>query len=232
MKKLLIVIFGICSVFLPTFTFASTLYDYYNDAPNDYNFFCNTREAAQSFTATTSYTVSSIKVWLGKAGSPGEFQASIQGVDGSGFPDGTPFCNGTTSEASITASQGSEELYEIIMSSGCDLTQGTQYSIVVDSAGGTWISNTYSFAWHDPSSYAGGVYMYYNSGWFQNTARDYTFEVWGDEPPPPPPPASGQLTFPMVLIVILATFLLCFMIDKGGQKVIDAVNNLYKYRIK
>lgn len=40
-----------------------------------------------------------------------------------------------------------------------------------------------------------------------------------------------NLTFPEILIVLFAIFLICIMIDKGGSKILDAINNFYKWRI-
>lgn len=43
---------------------------------------------------------------------------------------------------------------------------------------------------------------------------------------------AGSLTFPWVLMIILAVFILCFIIDKGGAKIIKLINGAYRYRLK
>lgn len=40
-----------------------------------------------------------------------------------------------------------------------------------------------------------------------------------------------ELTFNEILIGIFACFIICFLIDKGGDKLINFIKKIYKYKI-
>lgn len=59
---------------------------------------------------------------------------------------------------------------------------------------------------------------------------DYIMEnPYEEEEPPPAGPTN--FTFGELLMVILAVFVLCLIIDKGGEKLIEAIKRIYEYKI-
>lgn len=220
-------LFGFCSVY------ASTLYDSYNTGADNYNVYYGNVWRGQGFTATDTYTTADIKVQAFKTGSPtGITTASIQERTGN-TPSGTDLCSGTSSTPGYSASSYGNFESNITIP-GCNLTSGETYAIILrcpdctDGNSGAWAMD------YQNASYAGGVALSSTDGgsnWsVYESGTDMEFEIWGD-PYTPPGGSTGQLTFPWVLITILAVFILCFIIDKGGEKIIGLVNAGYRYKL-
>lgn len=175
-----------------------TLIDYYNtndDNANNYgNGGANIWEG-QTFTASNTYTITSVKLKQYKAGNGGgTFTASIRATS-AGLPTGADLCSGTLSAATWTSTTGGD-WQEITLGAGALITSGVQYAICVrmSAPDGTNYMN-----WRlDGSSptYSGGQRVYSsNSGstWGSTSTQDCMFENWGNLAPS----SSGGLFFGM-----------------------------------
>lgn len=157
----------------------ATLKDYFNTGDNNGNSILGSTWCAQTFTASSSYTIGSVKLKLWKAGSPGTFTVSIRAVDGSNHPTGSDLASGTINGNDLGASTGA--FVEISLTSYA-LTSGTSYAIVCRATGGS--AGNY-VAWRDATgdSYAGGSADYStNSGssWDKTpiSGEDFMFETY------------------------------------------------------
>jgi hypothetical protein len=181
---------------------AATLYERYNsgdDVPTAaiYGSILN----AQTFTPTITHTITSVKLKLVKAGSPGTVTVSIKATNTSGQPTGSDLCSGTFDGNSITqAIYTSGGWYEITLGSGCSLSAGTQYAIVVQAASGT-ASKYICWRYDLTNAYAAGNMLvgYVTGGtsyWTSTLSGDGMFEEYGYIPQAATPltvsPASGN----------------------------------------
>ena len=159
-----------------------SLYDYYNTGDDGADGMSSSNKyQAQTFTASASYTIESVKLKLFKTGSPGTFTVEIQGVDGSGDPDGSAITSGTYDGDTLTTST-SGAWYQITFGAGTALTSGTEYAIVVYCS--TADASNYITMRLDSSSptYSDGYRVTSTDGgssWSQDTTRDYVFETYG-----------------------------------------------------
>lgn len=90
---------------------------------------------AQTFTPSTSHTVTLVKLKLYRAATaPGTITVSIRAVDGgTGLPTGADLCSGTTDGDTLTQDTGGE-WREITLGAGTVLTASTAYAIYAYSA--------------------------------------------------------------------------------------------------
>ena len=139
--------------------------------------------AAQSFTASSSYSIGSIKALIFRTGSPGTITASIRATDGSGFPTGSDINSVTgTTNGNTLPTDSPYEWREITLSSPVSVTSGTKYAIVLRAADGS-VSNYFSWRLNISDEYAGGTWsLSLNSGstWgnFGDDTSDFLFEVY------------------------------------------------------
>jgi hypothetical protein len=136
----------------------------------------DTETRAQTFTPSTSHTITSVKLLLYRTGVTGTITVEIKGVDINQHPTGVALCSGSKNCSAITLSDAGE-WYEITLGAGAILTAATKYAICVsDSAttGTNWIFDGTS------PSYAGGCGELYSGSWSSRTGEDFMFEEWGD----------------------------------------------------
>jgi hypothetical protein len=173
-----------------TFTGGSALpYESYitGDDGNRAFYFAVFSWLAQTFTPTTSHTITSVNLKLLRtAGSvPGTVTVSIKAVDGTGKPTGADLAVGTTNGDTITTvSPGEWRL--VSLGAGTPLTSGTVYAIVVKSSTDDGAKPIYWRKDATASAYAGGSVAYSvappagdGSPWTLVAAEDAMFEEYG-----------------------------------------------------
>ena len=139
-------------------------------APQKYT---NDGAGIQSFTASSAYTISSIKLKAKRSNTPGTVTVSIRATDGGGDPTGADLTSGTYNGDTIGT------VYEVFETSVTPylLTNGVKYAIVVDFSDDT-AGQRLEFDASNASVYAGGVGMVRASGtWTQYAAFDVWFET-------------------------------------------------------
>jgi hypothetical protein len=147
--------------------------DYYNTG-DDAWLNCSAYWRAQTFTASQSYDIQSVKLWMYRSGSPGTITVSIRATT-AGAPSGADLASvefNTTTDVATTPGGW----VEITFDSSYSLTSGSVYAIVVEKAGSTlyWRSDDTSPA------YGGGDEWYSDNGsaWYEHSGRDMMFETY------------------------------------------------------
>jgi hypothetical protein len=152
------------------------IFEYYNAGGDSWRQIHGFNWSAQTFTPSTSHTITSVKILASKGGNPGTVTVGIRATSG-GNPTSGDLCSGTINGNTFN---GSWE--EISLSGSCGLSAGTKYAIVVRAPGGdiwNWIS------WKNETTsatYSGGNYTISTnggSGWSEDISRDFMFEEWG-----------------------------------------------------
>jgi len=155
------------------------LQDYYNTGDDQgYGLYGATWQA-QTFTASSSYTITSVKLLLYRYGNPGTITVSIRATT-SGAPSGADLCSGTT-DGNTLPTGSPYEWREITFGAGTPLTSGTKYAIVARAAGttsdnsGKWRVDT-----TDPTYTNGSDWYSTNSGgnWTEISTADHLFETY------------------------------------------------------
>lgn len=167
-------------------------YEYYIVNDDNYEYIFSQHWRCQTFTPSVAHKITSVKLLLYKAGSPGEITVSIRATSG-GLPTGGDLCSGTT--VGNTLPTGSPyEWREITLGAGYDLVADTMYAIVVRATGGD-VSNALQWRKDQTSpTYAGGCRSYSSSSgssWTVTEGTDNLFEEWG-EPPVSAPTVTTQ----------------------------------------
>lgn len=162
----------------------ATRYQYYNsgdDASASIGYDSGKGALAQTFTPALAHRITSVKLKLYRAGSPGTMNVSIRATSG-GVPTGGDLCLGTINGNSLTTSTGGA-WYEIPLS-GYDLQAGVKYAIVCICPNGDYGNVVYWRMDNSSPTYSGGNYCTSANGgvgWSQVTTRDFMFEDWGEE---------------------------------------------------
>ncbi len=161
----------------------STLRDYYNTGDNGSDWLYGNSWRVQTFTTTSSYSATSVKLKLFKNGSPtGDITVSIYATSG-GSPTGSPLTSGTYDSSLLSINQNT--WYEISLTPYL-LYDDTLYAIVVSLNGGDYSNGVNWRQEGSPSYYTGGMYGYSsNSGssWTMVSGTfsyDLMFEVYGE----------------------------------------------------
>lgn len=138
------------------------------------------RHAAQSFTTTDSYTISSVKILIYRFGLPENFTVSIREVSGDD-PTGGDLAVGTFNGDDITEDTGGE-WKEVTFNTPYELTESTKYTIYIRNEGTPhgvgpalyWLGVSGS------SSYPNGAGRYsFNGGvGWSSASKDFNFETW------------------------------------------------------
>jgi len=165
----------------------ANLYEHYNIGDDASAALYDAEWRAQTFTPSAAHKITSVKLKIYRAGSPGTITVSIRATDGSGHPIGGDLCSGTIDGNALTTSSPGE-WREITLGAGYDLDASTQYAIVVRAPSGN-ASNLLRYR-VDASSptYAGGcLEQSHNSGstWSSIPSYDSMFEEWGEAIGPP-----------------------------------------------
>jgi hypothetical protein len=134
----------------------------------------------QTFTTSSAYTITGVKLQLWRVGSPGPLTVSIYATT-AGKPSGAVLCSGTTDGNTITTA-ATGEWRTINFTTPVALTNTTVYAIVASAAGGdayNYVEWMYDIT---APAYAGGSYVIStNSGttWTIDTDYDFMFETYG-----------------------------------------------------
>jgi len=153
--------------------------DYYITGDNGGSDFTDTTWFAQTFTASISYNISSVKLKLYRTGNPNTITVSIRAVDGSGHPTGADLTSGTTDGNTLTGGT-SGEWREITFGSSYGLTSGTKYAIVIRCAPDP--AHTAGWRRNSAGAYTGGNYESSTdtgSSWTTSSGIDFVFETYG-----------------------------------------------------
>ena len=173
-----------CSAASPgTFTVNSaitySLYEYLNTGDSTFINFdavAGAAKRAQTFTPSVNHVINFIKLKLHRVGSPGSVAISINSTSGAS-PSDTVLCSGTLDGNTLTT-DGNGVWYTINMSSGCSVSAGTKYTIVVNAPNSNSASQL-NWRLNTNNSYPRGEYYYfYNNSWL-TYIYDFVFEEWG-----------------------------------------------------
>jgi len=162
----------------------AVLHEYYNSGDDDILAIYGDIWGSQSFTASYSYEITSVKLEMWRVLSPGTVTVSIKARDGNGKPTGADLAVGTIDGDTFQTSAGAAIFEEITFTSGYVLTSGTQYTIVARALNGD-SSNKVNWTLDKSSpTYTGGTGKWLTtdggSSWYEGTDRDYMFENWGN----------------------------------------------------
>lgn len=133
----------------------------------------NTRQA-QSFQVTTATTISQIKAYLTKDGSPTDnLEFRIQ-ADTAGAPSGTSLATGSVAGATVGAAAD----HSINLNTTVNLAASTTYWIVFERSGSLDAVNYFDVGHNTGNPYASGLQSTYNGTTWSNTAaNDLRVEV-------------------------------------------------------
>lgn len=140
---------------------------------------------AQTFTASSAYTLSSVKLLVYRVTTPGTVTVELQGVTGDSppKPDGNVLAT-TTFDADTLTTNTAGEWKEITFGSPYGVSSGTRYAIVVKSPN-SQADGTPRLAWRNDGSsptYANGNTartIDAGSSWTDFVNNDGMFETWG-----------------------------------------------------
>jgi len=160
----------------------SDLKESFNTNDDDYGNFGGASWLGQTFTTTSAYTITSVKLKMFKSGSPGTLTIRIRATSGT-YPVTPDLCIGTIDPTTFTTNTAGD-WYEITFGAGAPLTDATVYGITAnyDSTSGTvgWRRNFNS------GLYAGGKAVVSDTSggdgtWADSVAgnTDDMFETWG-----------------------------------------------------
>jgi hypothetical protein len=154
-------------------------YDYNNTGDNNQGVVneAQTRQFAQTFTTSKSYTPASAKIKIAKefSGSTVNARVELHGVDSNGDPDGNVLAYGTIPTGDIT---DTASWVEVALIGSPNLIVNTQYALVVWPTSGLqdlyWRLNIYS-------SFPNGYYKVTNddrASWQTILGSDFMFEIY------------------------------------------------------
>lgn len=142
---------------------------------------------AQTFVASSGYTITSIKAQLCKYnGSPGTVTLKLLATDGSANPVyATVHATGTTDGNAISTDTTNGALVEITLSASYTVTSGTRYAIYICPESGD-TNNSIGWFAHAFGTTGHGFWYSTNNGstWTDRTDEGY-FEIWGTLPSTP-----------------------------------------------
>ena len=142
---------------------------------------------SQSFTASSSYTLTQIKFMVFRTGATtGTVTVSLYNTDANGLPTGSALSAGTIATSGLYTYDGNKahawytsSTVTVTMSNSVSIVSGTKYAIVLKNS----VSNEWIYILSDTTtpSYTGGNALDLLSGtWTNSTSIDNCFEVWGD----------------------------------------------------
>jgi len=213
-----LIVLSLLFVALPIgIAYAAQLFEHYNDVTSSGAMIHTTRWVAQTFTAESAHSVTSIRLPLRREGDPGMVTVSIRGTDESGHPYGTDLASETIAGSTLPAFLGPWP--EIFFTTPCDLTEGQKYAIVVSAPSG---DGTYTCAvWYygKEGTYDGGNAegSWGGTNWTSYLTWDLQFEVYGEETLTPAPTPVGGEVYPVNRIVLVVPWIiLAAAIIAGG----------------
>lgn len=192
---------------------AANLYEYHNTDDDGNGRFYSLGWLAQTFTAGSNHSVTSVKLKLSRGNSPGTITVSIRATDGV-HPTGPDLTSGTTDGDTLTTSPAGG--WREIALTSYNLTGGTKYAIVLRAPGGDG-SNYVDWRYDSTGGYAGGNFEHsLNSGttWMTYADFDFMFEVYGF------PTSVGGIVYPVNKAGILAPWLSLALIFTAGGAIL------------
>ncbi len=151
-----------------------TLKDTYSGTANYSLSLASGRAAAQTFVATSSHYIYSIKLLLYRVADPGTVTISVR--SGSN-PTGADLCYASMSGVSITTDTAGA-WYEFVMNIPYKINTGNTYSIIMKAtSGGLNIKG------RDDNPYSNGKALFSFTGgssWSDLSGVDFFFEMWGE----------------------------------------------------
>jgi hypothetical protein len=155
-----------------------TLCDYYNTGDVSHHAFFNNTYFAQTFNASTSYDITTVRVKLRRFGNPGTIYACLRATNITGFPTGANLTIGSTNGDTLPSS--SFEWRNITFTNSYPLSTGTTYAIILTAPSA--VSPTSEVAWREdiiPGYPNGSGYTSTNNGstWINNGV-DRMFETY------------------------------------------------------
>lgn len=168
----------------------ATLRDHYY-SHNGYNSISEpTFWVAQTFTAASSYNITSIKIAYYRLGLPRNVTVSIRATNESGAPVGNDLASFTFDGDTLTTNTNGEWT-ERSFDSQYPIISGTKYAIVIRKAGPV-VDGQLRYRRYSPGTYAnGGLYVNSDSGsddnWGDELASDIKFAIYGDDLTPSEP---------------------------------------------
>jgi hypothetical protein len=160
------------------------LKEYYITGDDSLGGFQATQWHAETFTTTSAYTITSVKLLMARLGSPGNLTVSIRATSG-GEPTGGDLCSVTIDPSSITTNEVGEWV-EFTFDTPYALSDATLYAIVARTATGDNDNRIYWRADISSPSYSGGQFgLSADSGssWVMLSSTDKLFETWGSSAP-------------------------------------------------
>ncbi len=160
--------------------YAATKYEYYDNEDTATWAYGSDDVAAQTFTAESNHTITSVKLKLYKTGNPGTATFFLTSTIG-GHPNSYGILRTGSTDADTLTVNTAGEWREITFSS-YTLVSGIKYAIVIKAPDGD-INNRLYFRYDSTSpTYSGGNLEYSLDGgadWTSYTASDIAFEIWG-----------------------------------------------------
>ena len=145
----------------------------------------------QTFTTTSAYTISSVKLLVARLGTPGNLTVSIRAT-AAGKPTGGDLATVTVDPSSFTTDSAGLWV-EFTFTVPYALLNATVYAIIARTATGDNDNRVYWRADISSPSYSGGqsgVSIDSGSSWVMLSSVDKMFETWGS------PPLPGKPTTP------------------------------------
>jgi hypothetical protein len=217
MKYIFIVILLLCLVLIPVMEAHAAPQKYEECNPGGYEFTPwtgNGRWRAQTFTATSTHLVTSVKVRIKRFGSPGEVVLSIRNADPG------PTGGDLVSKTLINPGTGGLSWEEFVFPSAFTVEEGNLYAICIRTPNQPVPDADYvGWAAHFTNQCDGGKHWYSDDGgsyWSDSTTYDQHFEVWGEPPPPPPPPPVGGELYPVDKLAVTMPWITLIAIIAGG----------------
>ena len=195
---------------------AANLYEYYNTGDDNSVGFHSTWWSAQTFTAESDHSVTSVKLLLWHSGSIGTVTVSIRATDGSGQPTGSDLTSGTIHGDNITTSGLGE--WEDIALTSYNLIGGTKYAIVVRAPDAQLPDNLRWQGDFSSPTYAGGnmeISSDSSGNWTTYTDYDFMFEVWSEGPV-----EVGGEVYPVNKLSVLAPWIVLVAAILGGATIV------------
>jgi len=134
--------------------------------------------AGQTFTPTTSFSLTKVVLMLVKNGAPtGTLTVGIKATSG-GLPTGSYLTSATINENLFTEQTGYYFTYEIPLTA-YSVNAGTKYAIQLQSTDSAF-ANSVGVGFTTSGTYGSGNRIYYTGGsWYNAASDDIHFEVWG-----------------------------------------------------
>jgi hypothetical protein len=166
----------------PRLALAADKYDYNEDTGSANALVYAAHHFSQTFTASTTYTLTSVKLDMHRAGTDApDGTVSLRSTDSNGHPSYSDILATASFSSSSITKDTDGNFYEISLSS-TTLIEGIKYAIVFECNSGdnaTYLGWRYDGA----GAYDGGNYEYSDDGgisWAAEAGYDFRFSCWGE----------------------------------------------------